>query len=95
MPANGTWGQSSGSGLSMDPVRSFDGSPGGPQGSSGPSLLGLAEIPWSFRASGSTGLAPLSDLSFENGSSLLGLSSRNNSGWAKTLEPLVVPGLDS
>ena len=47
------------------------------------------------KKSGSIGLAPFSDISFENGSSLLGLSSRKNSGWAKPLESLVVPGLDS
>ncbi|RVW89154.1 hypothetical protein CK203_040262 [Vitis vinifera] len=58
-------------------------------------LCGPSKIPWSSKKSGSIGLAPFSDISFENGSSLLGLSSRKNSGWAKTLESLVVPGLDS
>ena len=95
LPADGTRGQSSGSGQSMDPVRSFDGEPVGPQGSGGPLLSSLAEVPWSSKASRSTGLAPLSDISFETGSSILGLSSRKTSGWAKTLESFVVPGLDS
>ena len=79
----------------MDPVRSFDGEPVGPQGSGGPLLSSLAEVPWSSKASRSTGLAPLSDISLETRSSILGLSSRKTSGWAKTLESFVVPGLDS
>ena len=80
LPADGTRGQSRGSGQSMDPSQSFDGSPGGPQGSGGHPLPGLAEVPWNSKASGSVGLASLSDSSFEIGQSFLGLSSSKNSG---------------
>ncbi|RVW30350.1 hypothetical protein CK203_103733 [Vitis vinifera] len=41
--ADGTRGQSSGSGQVTTPIRSFDGPLGGPQGSGGLTLLGLAE----------------------------------------------------
>ena len=57
-------------------------------------MSGLGEVPWSSKASRSIGLAPLSTISLETGSSLLGLSSRKDSGWAKALESFVVPGLD-
>ena len=95
LPTDGTRGQSSGSGQVLDPIRSFDGSPGGSQGSGGLTLLGLAETPWSSKELEPIGLAHFSDFPCENGPSLLGLSSRKNSGRAKILEPSVVPGLDN
>ena len=95
LPADGTRGQSSGLGQVMDPIRSFDGSLGGSQGSGGLTLLGLTEPPWSSKESEPIGLDPFSDLPCKNGPSLFGLSSRKISRRAKTLEPPVMPRLDN
>ena len=95
LPADGTRGQSSGSGQVLDPIRRFDGSPGGSQGAGGLILLGLAELSWCSKESEPIGLVPLSDLPRENGPPLFGLSFWKISGWAKTLEPPVMPGLDN
>ena len=79
----------------MDPFRSFDGSPGGSQGSCRLTLLGRAEPSWCSKEAKPIGLAPFLDFPCENGPSLLGLPSRKISGWAKTLELTVMPGLDN
>ena len=59
--ADGTRGQSSGSGQVTDPIRSFDGPPSGLQGSGGLTLLGLAEPSWCSKESEPTGLVSFSD----------------------------------
>ena len=95
LPVDGTRGQSNWSGQDMDPFRSFDGSPGGSQGSGGLTLLGRAEPSWCSKEAKPIGLTPFLDFPCENGTSLLRLPSRKISGWAKTLEITVMPRLDN
>ncbi|RVW29847.1 hypothetical protein CK203_087369 [Vitis vinifera] len=93
--ADGTRGQSSGSGQVTDPIQSFDGSPGGSQGLGRLTLLGLAEPSWCSKESEPARLVPFSDPSCENGPPLFGLSSWKISEWAKTLVHPVMSGLDN
>ena len=93
--ADGTRGQSSGSGQVTDPIQSFDGSPGGSQGLGRLTLLGLAEPSWCSKESEPPGLVPFSDPPCENGPPLFGLSSWKISEWAKTLVHPVMSGLDN
>ena len=97
--ADGTRGQSSGSGKVTDPIRSFEGPPGGPQGLGGLALLGLAEPSWRSKDSEPIGLAPLLDppppLPNVNGSSNPGLSFWKSPERAKTLGLPTRVGLDN
>ena len=93
--ADGTWGQSSGSGQVMDPIRSFDGPPGGQQGSGGLTLLGLAKPSWCSKESEPIGLVSFSDPPCVNGPPISGLSSWKISERAKTLVHPVMSGLDN
>lgn len=91
--ANGTRGQSSGSGQVTGPIRSFDGLSGGPQGSGGLTLLGPAEPSWCSKESEPTGLVSFSDPPCVNGLSIFRLSSWKISERAKTLVHPAIFGL--
>ena len=93
--ADGTRGQSSGSGKVTDPIQSFDGSSGRSQGLGRLTLLGLAEPSWCSKESEPAGLVPFSDPPCENGPPLFGLSSWKISEWAKTLVHPVMSRLDN
>ena len=93
--ADGTRGQSSGSGQVTTPIRSFDGPLGGPQGSGGLTLLGLAEPSWCSKESEPTGLVSFSDPLCFNGPPISGLSSWKISEQAKTLVLPTRSGLDN
>ena len=79
----------------MDPIRSVDGPPGGPQGSGGLALLGLAEPSRRSKVSEPTGLTPLSDLPNVNGPFNPGLSLWKSTERAKTLGLTARVGLDN
>ena len=97
--ADGTRGQTSGSGRPVVFPQSLNGSSVGPQGETqllgGPPKPGLAEVPWSSSpVSGPSGPDPVSSTSIETGLLLFGLSSRKDLGWAKAKESFVESGPD-
>ena len=93
--ANGTWGQTSGSGRPLVHYQGLNGSSVGPHGRlqllGGPLKPGLSEDPQSSNlGSGLVGLDPVFSSSFEAGSTSFGPTSLEDPRWVKAMEAFVV-----